>query len=181
MPVYSHSRISCFEQCPLKYKLKYIEKIRPEIEQSVEAFLGSMVHTCLEKLYRDLRFQKVITIEELLAFYNEQWEKNWNSAILMVRKDYAPENFRKMGESYIKSYYKKHHPFDSSRTVGLEQRINIDLNDDGKFRLRGVIDRLACRDGGTYEIHDYKTGSSLPPKKYLFPQVEEFLRKRPGP
>ncbi|MCK4714329.1 MAG: PD-(D/E)XK nuclease family protein [Candidatus Aenigmarchaeota archaeon] len=28
MAMYSHSRISCFEQCPFKFKLKYIEKVR---------------------------------------------------------------------------------------------------------------------------------------------------------
>ena len=32
-------------------KLKYIDKVRPEIEQTIEAFMGSLVHSVLEKLY----------------------------------------------------------------------------------------------------------------------------------
>jgi putative RecB family exonuclease len=167
MPVYSHSRISCFGQCPFRFRLKYIDKVRPEIEQTIEAFMGSLVHKVLEKLYRDLRFKKLNTIQSLLRFYNEQWRKNWSPAILLVRKEYTPENYRQMGEEYIRNYYSRHHPFDQTRTVGLEQRLMIDLNGDGKFRMQGYMDRLALSRDGVYEIHDYKTNASLPLKQYL--------------
>ena len=56
MTLYSSSRLNTFKQCKLKYKYQYIEKIKTEIEQTVEAFLGSRVHDCLEKLYKDLKF-----------------------------------------------------------------------------------------------------------------------------
>lgn len=49
MTVYSHSRLSCFEQCPQKFKLQYIDKVETEVEESVEAFLGSRTHETLEK------------------------------------------------------------------------------------------------------------------------------------
>ena len=38
MPVYSHSRLESFENCPLKYKFRYIDGIK-KAEQGVEAFL----------------------------------------------------------------------------------------------------------------------------------------------
>ena len=50
--VYSHSRISTFETCPLKFKLRYLDKIEP-LRGNIEAFMGSRVHDTLEKLYRD--------------------------------------------------------------------------------------------------------------------------------
>ncbi len=167
MVLYSHSRISTFLNCPYRFKLKYIEKIRPEIEQSVEAFLGSTVHETMEKLYRDMKFQKIATLKELISYFRDQWEKNWSPSILIVRKDYKPENYMKMGEKFITDYYNTHKPFDQTKTVGLEQRIVIDLNRNGKYKLQGYIDRLALTDDGTYEIHDYKTNSSLPLKEYL--------------
>ncbi len=167
MVLYSHSRISTFEQCPFRFRLRYIDKVRPEIEQSIEAFLGSLVHTVLEKLYRDMRFRKLNSPDELIAYYNEQWEKNWSPAILIVRKDYAAENYRRMGEIFIRDYYEKHRPFDQSKTVGLEHRVLLDLNGDGRYKLQGYIDRLAIAKDGTYEIHDYKTNSSLPLQEYL--------------
>ena len=78
MPTFSHSRIGCFEQCPLKYKFNYIDKLETEIEDTVEAFLGKRVHETLEKLYKDLKFQKLNTLKELLDFFNSEWKKNWN-------------------------------------------------------------------------------------------------------
>ena len=37
MAVYSHSKLSAFEQCPLKFKYRYIEKKTPDIEKTIEA------------------------------------------------------------------------------------------------------------------------------------------------
>ncbi|MCX6664036.1 MAG: PD-(D/E)XK nuclease family protein [Euryarchaeota archaeon] len=51
MTVYSHSRLSCYQQCPQKFKLQYIDKVGTEAEDTIEAFLGSRVHDLLEKLY----------------------------------------------------------------------------------------------------------------------------------
>ncbi|MBU1321571.1 MAG: PD-(D/E)XK nuclease family protein, partial [Nanoarchaeota archaeon] len=157
MTVYSHSRISSFEQCPLKFKLHYIDEVESEIGEGVEAFLGSRVHDVLEKLYKDLKFEKINTLPELLEFYNSEWEKNWNENILIVRKEYDKENYRQMGERFITDYYNRYKPFDHDKTIGLEMRIVIDIN--GK-KIQGFIDRLASKDG-VYEIHDYKTANTL--------------------
>ncbi len=163
MPIYSHSRISTFENCPLKFKYKYVDKIETEIEQTIEAFMGSLVHDTLEKLYVDLKFEKQNTKEDLIKFFNDEWQKNYNENILIVRKDYSADNFRKMGEKYISTFFDTHKPFDDAITLDTEKRILIDL--DG-YKLQGYIDRLAVRED-TYEIHDYKTSSSLPLQEYL--------------
>ena len=51
--------------------------------------------------------------------------------------------------------------------LGLEKEIFVDLKGDGKYKLRGFIDRLVQLEDGTYEIHDYKTSGSIPSQKYL--------------
>lgn len=56
MPIYSHSRLSTFETCRLKYKYTYIDRIRKEGE-GVEAFLGSRFHEMMEKLYAEIKFK----------------------------------------------------------------------------------------------------------------------------
>ena len=86
MPVFSNSRLGAYEQCPLKYKYQYIDKIKVEEAKTVEAFMGSCVHETLEKLYRDLKLQKRNTQEDLLKFYNDLWAKNWSDDIKIVRK-----------------------------------------------------------------------------------------------
>jgi len=41
MSIYSHSRLTTFENCPYKYKLKYIDRVEIEDFETVEAFLRS--------------------------------------------------------------------------------------------------------------------------------------------
>lgn len=165
MPIYSHSRIACFEQCPLKYKYEYVDQLEIEEKESIEAFLGSRVHEALQKLYQDVKFAKIPTLDEIIAYYNEMWKKNWNDNIHITRSEYTEENYRKMGETYIERYYKKHHPFNEGIIIDLERKILIDLNPEGTYKLLGVIDRIMKVDDGVYEIHDYKTSSYLPPQK----------------
>ncbi len=167
MTLYSHSRLSCFEKCPYKFKLKYIDKAESLMEQSVEAFLGTMVHSALEKLYKDLRFSRLNTLEELLSWFRREWKKNWSDDIIIVRKEYTQKNFMDMGEKYISDYYKRYHPFDQARTISLEDRVVINLDKEGRYKLQGYIDRLAYTGNGVYEIHDYKTSYSIPIRQYL--------------
>jgi len=166
MLTYSYSKVTCFEQCPLKYKFQYIDKIKTEIEQTIEAFLGGIVHEVLEKLYTDLKFQKVMKLNEILDFYNDLWQKNWNDAIVIVKKGYDKENYRKMGEKFLTNYYNHYKPFDKGKVLGLETTEFIDLDDKYKFHVR--IDRLNEAENGAYEIHDYKTGGYLPEQAACF-------------
>ena len=116
MTVYSHSRLSTFEQCPYKFKLRYIDKVKTEVEESVEAFMGVRVHETLEKLYSDLRYQKKNTLEDLLAFLHDKWEKNWNESIVIVKREYTKDNYLKMAEKFVSDYYKQYEPFDQAKT-----------------------------------------------------------------
>ena len=167
MRVYSHSRLSCFEQCPLKYKLKYIDRVETEVEESIEAFLGSRVHETLEKLYRDLMFQKENSLDDLICYLHRIWGENWDDSIVIVKEGYGPENYLKMGEKFISDYYNRYKPFDQDKTIALEERILIDLDGSGEYKLQGYIDRLSESEDGCYEIHDYKTSSSLPMADYI--------------
>jgi len=164
MPIYSHSRLSTYENCPLQYRYKYIDKIDLEPSEGIEAFLGSRVHETLEKLYRDLNHHKENTLEDLLDHFNGNWEKNWHEGVKIVKEGYTPENYRQIGLKCISDYYRRYHPFRRARTVALEKRVLIDL--DG-YKLQGYIDRLARVGEGHYEIHDYKSGQYLPEQKYL--------------
>jgi putative RecB family exonuclease len=161
MPVYSHSQLAAYETCPQKYKLSYIDKIEVETE-GIEAFMGSRVHEALEKLYRDLKVTKLNTLEELLDFYHQSWEKNWNDLIQIVRKDYSAQHYRQLGEKCITDYYERYCPFDHGKTLGLEEYIYFPLKQESGYWIRGFIDRVTLVDGAILEIHDYKTSNRLP-------------------
>jgi putative RecB family exonuclease len=167
MPSFSHSKIGAFESCKLRYKFAYIDKIKVEAEDTIETYLGSMVHEALEKLYRDKRFEKLMTLEELLAYFNKIWEENWKDSVIIVKKDYTPDNYRKMGERQITDYYDRHKPFDRGKIIGLETQDFLSLDDQGRYKFHIRIDRLMDMGDGLYEVHDYKTGSSLSKQEEL--------------
>jgi putative RecB family exonuclease len=162
--VYSHSRLSTFENCPLQYRLKYIDKVKIEERETIEAFMGSRVHESLEKLYGDMRLLKTNTLEELLSFYNESWQKSYSDDVRIIRKGFSPENYRATGEKCIREYYTRYSPFDDGKTLGLEQMINIDIEG---YKLQGFIDRLSSSGDRAYEIHDYKTSQRLPEQMHF--------------
>lgn len=165
MPVYSHSKLQTYENCPRQYKLRYVDRIDlPEGGEGIEAFLGSRVHEVLEKLHKELILTKLNSLEDLFAYYKDQWEKNWHDNVLIVKKGFKAEHYRSAGKEAIASYYKRHHPFNQSKTLSTEQLIAFKIDN---YSLRGFIDRLSCRDKGLYEIHDYKTSGTLPSQEKL--------------
>jgi putative RecB family exonuclease len=161
VPTYSHSRLETYENCPRLYKLQYLDKVEIEETESVEAFLGSRVHETLEKLYKDVRMTRVPSLEDVLADYDKLWDENWHEGVNIVRAEYTAENYKELGRRCLTDYYQAYHPFDSSKTIGLEQLIFFPLDEAEQYWIRGVIDRLAIAGDGTYEIHDYKTSGRL--------------------
>ncbi len=159
MPTYSHSRLSTFEQCPQKYKFQYIDKIEVEMQNTVEAFMGSLVHEALERLYRQASIGNILTCQKLLEDYNQGWRDQWNETILVVSQEYTPDDYRLRGELFLRNYYESNYPFDASQTLGLETEYVLDLGEGYKYHVR--IDRLSRNKNGIYEVHDYKTSSRL--------------------
>jgi ATP-dependent helicase/DNAse subunit B len=55
MTKYSFSQVNTFTQCPLKYRYKYVERIPVgEFVETADTILGKIVHSSLEKLYKDI-------------------------------------------------------------------------------------------------------------------------------
>ncbi|HXH27835.1 MAG TPA: PD-(D/E)XK nuclease family protein [Candidatus Polarisedimenticolia bacterium] len=161
MPIYSHSRLSSFEKCPLQYRFRYIDKIKRDT-QGIEAFMGNRVHDVLERLYRDLLMAKRPTLEALVTRYHRLWEETYSDKVRIVKTEYTADHYRAVGERCVTQYYRHYEPFDQATTLGLEERVEIALDGAARYRLQGYIDRLARAAPGVYEIHDYKTSSSLP-------------------
>lgn len=166
MTIYSHSKISTFEQCRLKYKYRHIDKIKV-IETTIEAFLGKTVHNTLEWLYTKVKQNKIPTIEEIINYYSNNWGENYKDSIKIVKENFTTKDYFNKGIKFLIDYYFKHKPF-SDNTLEVEKRIIIDLNKDGKYKLQGYIDRLVHDlEKDQLEIHDYKTANSLPTKEKI--------------
>lgn len=161
MPTYSHSRLTSYEKCKLQYKYRYIDRIRKDV-QGIEAFMGNRVHEALEKLFKDLMMEKVSELEELTGLYHRNWDAQYTPKIRIVKTEYTPDHYRKVGERCITEFYKTYHPFKDGVTLGLEEKLGIPLDAEGKYRMEGFVDRIVRVSPGVFEVHDYKTSSSLP-------------------
>jgi putative RecB family exonuclease len=160
MPEYSISQIGTFETCPLQYRFIYVERIK-RYEEGVEAFLGQRFHEAMEWLYRERAF-RIVPLEELLAFYEKAWAEKWHAEVKINKEERTGEDYRVLGRRLIEDYYRRHHPFDEGRVLALERYIRFPLAEGSRYLCKGIIDRLMLAPDGTFEIHDYKTGSSLP-------------------
>lgn len=158
MTLYSHTRLSTYETCPLQYRFKYVEKVKVDEEDSIEAFLGQKVHESFEQLYRDVQMGKVMTLDELLQDFSDRWKRDWHDGIRIVKPRYTADHYRSVGERSLADYHRRHHPFDKDRTIGIEQRVVADLDGKGNYKIQGFIDRFSREAEGRYAIHDYKTG-----------------------
>lgn len=162
MPVYSHSRLDTFRQCPRKFYYKYIAKVPLEDEpEQIAPFLGSRVHDALEHLYRQAGNGQTLSLSKLTAYYHQAWADNWTKNIVIL-DGLKPAQHRAIGEQCLRDYYARHQPFNQARTVALERLVTFPLDTAGRYKMRGFIDRLACTTDGIWQIHDYKTNRNLP-------------------
>ncbi|HLA23698.1 MAG TPA: PD-(D/E)XK nuclease family protein [Candidatus Nanoarchaeia archaeon] len=162
MPVFSNSRLSTFEQCKLKYRFRYIDKIIPDIEKTIESHLGNAVHKTLEWLYNNVQKGFVPTIDETVSNYTKNWDDDFEEEIPVVKKNLSVKDYFNKGVEFLINYYLKHKPFNDN-TIAVEKEIMFDLDKDGNYKIRGFIDRLVYNlETGEYEVHDYKTSGNLP-------------------
>jgi putative RecB family exonuclease len=160
MLIYSYSKINTFEQCPLKFKLKYIDKIKIPTK-SVETLLGFAVHSVLEYLHNEVKTGRIPSVDEIITIYNDTWQENYDeTVVVIVKKNSTKEDYFNKGIKFIMSYYTKNYPF-VDNTIETEKEIFIELEE--KIKIKGFIDRLVYnKEKDEYEIHDYKTSNSMP-------------------
>lgn len=162
MPLYSYSRIGCFENCPRQYKFKYIEKPPIEKVTGIEAFMGNMVHKALEKCFQMVMSERIPDEEELIAIYKREWSESVPENLRIVKADLTEEDFFHIGEKALRRFHKRYHPFDGEITFGLEKKVIFSLDDEGLYKMQGYIDRLTRDNSGRLRIQDYKTSGRLP-------------------
>jgi putative RecB family exonuclease len=159
VPSFSHSKLSSYQQCPQKYKFRYIDEIPPPI-RSIELHLGDSVHRALEKLYSDAMRGQVASRDDLLACFQHKWDEGYTPQLRIVRAGATARTYLEMGRQMLTHYHLTFHPFTQSTTLELEEKFLFPLSEN--YEIRGIIDRLAQNEDGSLEIHDYKTSRRLP-------------------
>lgn len=169
MAVYSFSQIQTYLQCPLSYKFRYLDKIKPEFEENLHLILWTTVHSTLEYLYQKINNFHTPSLEELedyfLNIYKEKVQKLKEKDL-----DEQKKEFETRWLVYLEQYYNEYHPFKDIKVVWTEIQLYIDLQDNIKFQW--FIDRLDKK-GDSFIITDYKTNKQLPEqdKDYYMEQL----------
>jgi putative RecB family exonuclease len=165
--VWSHSRLSSYENCPKQFHYRYVERRSVDVE-SVEAFVGKRVHAVLERLNHFVGRGLVPSLEKVLARFRIDWAQQYDpDRVRIVRTENPPEAYREMGERCLSNHYRRHYPFDGEETLGVEEHVTFVLDAERRYRMQGIVDRVARAPDGALEIHDYKTGRRVPSQEAL--------------
>ncbi|MCU0669175.1 MAG: PD-(D/E)XK nuclease family protein [Myxococcota bacterium] len=165
--VYSHSRLASFENCPRQFFYRYVEKV-PVDTESIEAFLGKRVHEVLERLNRFVERGMVPSLGKVIERFRTLWTEQFQpERVRIVRGEVSQDSYRELGERCLTNHYRRNYPFDEGESLGIEQHVTFPLDADGRYRMRGIVDRIVRARDGAVEIHDYKTGRWVPTQSDL--------------
>jgi RecB family exonuclease len=162
---YSHSQLKIFDECPLHYRYKYLDKIpEPQIAESPALRFGKILHSSLEFLYKTIQNAGHAPEKStLLQYFQSEMQTYRQQYDSISELPFAAQEFEErmlLGQQMIERYYEQYAPFTETKINGLEQNIHFDLPSGAKFR--GIIDRLDLK-GDTAIIVDYKTDKSIAP------------------
>jgi putative RecB family exonuclease len=166
---FSYSKMSLYEECPLKYKFKYIDKIKEEPKYYF-AF-GSAIHAALEFLY-SVRNPPFPTIEEVCEAFRREWNQKSYLEKGYRTQQRADDDFQK-GLLMLKAYY-EHNRARFAPPFLVEYSTDVEV--DGLL-VRTISDRIEHLGGGEITIIDYKTGKDVrrePAQLYMYQKITEM-------
>lgn len=157
-PALSPSRANDYRQCPLKYRLRAIDRI-PE-PKTLAQVKGTLVHAVLEQLHTLERAGR--TYPAAVARLKPTWagmvEEDAELAALVPEESLL--DFLVECRGLLKGYFMLENPrgFDAAE---VERFVNLRLGD---VPARGFIDRVDVAPTGEVRIVDYKTGRKPAPR-----------------
>ena len=144
----SHSSMSTYDQCPFKWKLKYIDRL-PERPKHYFSF-GQAVHSALEHMYSG---DSCPAADQVVQAFLSAWSDAGFKDDAAIRKG------KREGEAMLRAYHAAH-AAEWRKPLGVELRFSFMVH---HVPVGGVIDRLDILPDGTLHVIDYKTGRELEP------------------
>lgn len=153
----SPSRASDYQQCPLLYRLRAIDKIEePKTEPQVK---GTLVHAVLEELFGMEREQR--TYPAAVKLIVPAWQKMCEQDPSVADPIEDEQLLFIDARTLLRGYFQMENPlgFDSHKQ---EMYVNTVLPNG--VPVRGFIDRVDVAPTGEIRVVDYKTGKKPQPR-----------------
>lgn len=150
----SYSSISTYQNCPLAYKFRYVDKL--PTKRTPQLSYGSSLHAILAYFY-DVPHAKPCSLNHLLEHFPNVWESQGyeDSSEEQTYFEHAKEVLAQFYHTNVENF---------QIPIALEHKFQIELT---SCTLTGIIDRVDQLPSGSYEIIDYKTNRKLPPESKI--------------
>lgn len=153
----SWSRISTYQQCPLKWHFKYQLGL-PEPTVSAGLVFGSSVHAAIERHYQNILVGKPPPdIETLMEAFDDAWREFLPDAIHYGERE-TEDSLHAQGERVLRVFQTSELAAPKGKIVGIEEEIVADVI-PGAPRLLARLDLLVEADA-ELRIVDFKTARS---------------------
>ena len=154
----SYSQLALYLQCPLKYKLVYIDEIEREGMPAALAF-GRAIHRALAQFYTDVMDKEPFDLDRFLATFADAWEEEAEGKEIIYKEG---ENFVSLlaqGKAMLQVFARSVRPL---RVIAVEVPFEFRLEHPktGKefpIPIKGVIDLVEQDEQGTLWVVDHKT------------------------
>lgn len=158
---YSFSKMERFYICPFKFKLIYIDKLKPVKKFSIALVKGEMIHSIIEHIIKNKikEYKKPSCSDE---FTEDMRKKIFQSVFLFCKSD------------LFKSYLEIERNKFSEVKFFLDENLNIGKTKEGAL-FTGKIDYV-CINGNKASVVDWKTGGKSISMVDRFPKDVEQLK-----
>ena len=160
----SYSQVFTYMNCSLKYRFQYLEN-KPYERVSIAPIFGSAIHAAIERHYRGLKNNQIITLDELVEEFRIQLELDLKQqTVPVIYKKDLPDKATAfaMGEAMLGLIHNNSTHSDLV-VVDVEVPLTATLyKDDGQptdYKLAGVIDVIFKDKEGNLIVVDNKTAA----------------------
>lgn len=152
----SVSKMKVFDNCKLKYKYTYIDRI-PQKDWDHLIF-GKFLHEILERFHKYLINDNTITLNKIMSQAFTEAAKSYEDKLTKEQKKEA----HSIAKTYLDIVCNEFKQGQIINVLAVEQPFFVDL--DGKILLNGLIDKIQEDSDEVLHVKDYKTSKS---SKYL--------------
>lgn len=157
---FSSSALYTYDDCEFKFKLAYVDKVRPSIMGSIYSVFGTAIHKTIEDFYSGGKFDDVSSIT---STWPDRLASEVAAKLPLFTKE-ALDPFRELGFDILDTFYLRQKE-DGCLVVPKHTEKKM-VHETPNYVVVGIMDvAFNLKDG--FEIVDYKTSSKAKTKKEL--------------